>query len=390
MTPHASIEKLPVDTDYLTRTLLALLEIPSPSGYTNEIVRHVGKDLEKLGVPFELTRRGAIRATLKGQRATPARAVISHLDTLGAMVRELKPNGRLALTPIGTWPALFAEGSRVNIITPRGSHRGTVLPLKASGHIFNEEVDTQRCDWDHLEVRVDHPVNTIHELFDMGLRIGDYVSFDAKPEVENGYINSRHLDDKAGAAAMLAAVKAVVDHGVKLPVDCHPLFTIFEEVGTGASGIMHADITEMVAVDNGTVGPGQNATEFGVTIAMKDQSGPFDYHLTHKLIDLCEQHDVPFQRDIMRYYRCDAASAIEAGNDMRSALVAFGLDASHGYERTHLDALTNIAELLVLYMQSEPTFKRDRSEFGPLKGFPSQPTVEEVHQEQSRWIKDGD
>ena len=172
---------------------------------------------------------------------------------------------------------------------------------------------------------------------------------------------------------LFAAANTLTKASVTLPVDCHLLFTISEEVGSGASAVLHGDIAEMVAIDNATPAPGQNSRESGVTIAMADSTGPFDYHLTHKLLRLCQDFDIGHQRDVFRYYRCDAASALEAGNDLRTALVCFGADASHGYERTHINSLRSLAELLTLYIQSEPTFQRDRLEMGPLEGFPTQP-----------------
>jgi len=192
--------------------------------------------------------------------------------------------------------------------------------------------------------------------------------------LRNGYIVSRHLDDKAGVAALLAAMKAVLDSGVKIAVECHPLFTISEEVGSGASHVLHGNVAELVAIDNATNAPGQNSIGDGVTIAMMDSAGPFDYHLTTKLLQICAEHDVRHARDIFRDYRCDVASAIEAGNDIRTALICFAADASHGYERTHIRSLEALSELLALYMQSPPTLMRDRKDFGPLEGFPKQNT----------------
>jgi putative aminopeptidase FrvX len=148
------------------------------------------------------------------------------------------------------------------------------------------------------------------------------------------------------------------------------LFTISEEVGVGASHILHGDVAEMVSIDNGTIAPGQNTSEFGVTIAMQDSSGPFDWHLTHKLIDLCRAHGIEHSRDVFRYYRSDAASALEAGNDIRTSLICFACDGSHGYERTHIRSLEALAELLALYMQSDPLFKRDSKAMGPISDFP--------------------
>lgn len=369
-------DHLKIDADYLRRTLEELLLIPSPTGFTDNIVRYVCDQLASFGIEYEMTRRGAIRANLAGRKTSPDRAVVGHLDTLGAMVKRLKNNGRLAVVPIGTWSARFAEGARVKVYTDRGTARGTILPLKASGHTFNTEIDTQPNHWDNLEIRLDEKCSRFDELVSMGFNVGDFVSVDPIPEfLENGFINSRHLDDKAGIAAMLAAAKALSESGRALPVSCHLIFTIAEEVGMGVPGTLHGDVAEMISVDNGTIAPGQNTAEYGVTIAIQDETGPFDYHLVRKLIAVCQEHGIPYARDVFRYYRSDAAAALTAGNDLRTALVCFALDASHGYERTHMESLIALAELLSAYMMSDLTFP------GPgqgelrhtLEDFPTQP-----------------
>lgn len=361
---------LTIDRDYILRILPQLLSIPSPTGFTDQVVHFVGGELQRIGVPFELTRRGAIRATIEGSRRDPSRAIVTHLDTLGAMVRELKPNGRLGVMMIGHWSPRFAEGARVTVFTDTQSFRGTILPLKASGHTYNKEIDTQPVSWDNLEIRIDEKCGTLTDLEKLGFNVGDFVSVDPQPEIaENGFINARHLDNKAGVACLLAAIKAVWESGARLPVDCHPLFTITEEEGTGASSILHGNVASMVAIDNSTVAPGQNSSEYGVTIAMRDQGGIYDYHLTHKLIRLCEEENISYRRDVFRYYRSDATAALEAGSDIRAALICFGLDASHGYERTHIDSLQEVSRLLTAYMTSKAKITRDKEPLGPLKGF---------------------
>lgn len=372
--------RLKIDTDYLIQQLAALLDIPSPTGFTDTIVRAVCAELERIGLTPTLTRRGAVRAVLPGRQNRPARAIVSHLDTLGAQVKMLKPNGRLELVPIGNWSARFAEGARVTIFTENASVRGTILPLKASGHIFNTEVDTLPVGWDHVELRVDARVRTRADLERLGVEVGDTVAIDPQPEyLKNGYIVSRHLDNKAGVALMLASLKALIAHGETPPVDLHFIFTIAEEIGVGASSALTDEVAAVVAVDNGTTGPGQNSDEFGVTIAMADQTGPFDYHLTGALVRLCRDEDIQYQKDVFRYYRSDAASAIVAGHDVRNALVTFGIDASHGYERIHMHALRSVAELLTAYGLSPIEFRRDAVEEAPgTKGFPLQPIPEEA------------
>jgi len=213
-----------IDETYLEETLLQLLAIPSPVGLTDEVVRYTAQRFSALGIPYELTRRGAIRATLTGKARKPARAVVAHLDTLGAMVRALKPNGRLAIVPIGHWSARFSEGARVTIFTDDGRQfRGTCLPLKTSGHAFGPEIDSQPVGWEQVEVRVDIPAEDGKAFEAAGIQVGDWIAFDPQTEVTpTGYYVSRYLDDKAAVAALLTACKArsMASHGKSSPKSC--------------------------------------------------------------------------------------------------------------------------------------------------------------------------
>lgn len=348
------------DLNYLQKVLLEMLSIPSPTGFTDTIVRYVAERLEELGIPFELTRRGTIRATLKGRQNSPDRAVSAHLDTIGATVREVKDNGRLCLAAVGHWSSRFAEGSRVSVFTDSGVIRGSVLPLMASGHAFNTAVDEMPISWDHIELRLDAYSATRADCESLGVNIGDFVAFDPLPEFsESGHISARHLDDEAGVAALLAALKAIVDSGAEPLIDCHPLFTITEETGTGAAGALPWDVSEFVGIDIAPVAPGQHSSEHTVSVAMQDSSGPYDYHLSRHLLSLAREHDLPVRRDVFRYYFSDAHSAVTAGHDIRTALLAFGCDATHGYERTHIDSLAALSRLLGAYILSPPVFASD-------------------------------
>jgi len=365
-----------IDTTYMLETLRRLLDIPSPTGFTDEVVRFTTGELERMGVNVELTRRGGIRADFPGKVSQPNRSIVAHLDNIGAMVKTLKDNGRLEIVPIGTWSSRFCEGARVTIFTDERAYRGTVLPVKASGHIYDKEIDLLPVSWHNLELRIDEPVYGKQDLLELGINVGDFVAVDPGLEVsESGYLNARHLDDKAGVAVLLAVAKQVTQNNLALPVDCHLLFTISEEVGSGASSILHRDVAEMVTVDTGPVAPGQSEHEQGIIICSQDSSGPFDYHLTRKLTALCKEHHIPFRRDVFTYYRCDSAAAVEAGNDIRTALVCFATDATHGYERTHMKALEALGRLLLQYMRSAPTAERDEHEMGPIEDFTTLPVV---------------
>lgn len=368
------MQDLDIDIAYMRRILKELLDIASPTGMTDHAVGYVCHELNTLKIPFELTRRGAIRADLKGRRSSPDRAIVSHVDTLGAIIKGFHTaNGWPKVSPVGSWSARFAEGARCTVFSD-GDRRttGTLLPLKASGHTYGDEIDAQPSTWENLELRLDARVSNEQDVLNLGINVGDLIAIDPQPFfAPNGFICSRHLDDKAGVAAVLAAAKAVKKSGVELPMDCHLLFTISEEVGVGASHILTGDVAELLSVDNGTIASVQHTCDYGVTVAMQDSTGPFDWHLTRSLIGLCQRFNIDHSRDVFNHYRSDSAAALEAGNDIRTALVCFGLDASHGYERTHFDSLHCLARLLVLYVQSPPLFSRDAKAIGPMGDLPA-------------------
>jgi len=353
-------ESLAVDGEYLRRILLEMLAIPSPTGFTNEISRYVCAELARLGIDYQLTRRGTIVARIPGAERGRARAVVNHLDTIGAAVSDLKENGRLGLTPVGTWSSRFAEGGRVTVFTRDGAYRGQVLPLLASGHAFDEKVDQLPVSWSHVEVRVNARCDDREALIDLGFQTGDFVAFDADPELsEDGYISARHLDNKAGASALLAALKRIRACKTPPATDFVAIFTITEEVGTGAGSSLSSDVAEFVSIDIGPVARGQNARETGVTLCAQDTSGPFDVHMLRQLKTLCRSFDIDHQIDLFRYYYSDANSAVKAGHDVRDALITFGTDATHGYERTHLSSLESVARLLMAYAAAEPLQSRE-------------------------------
>lgn len=369
------MKPLDIDDDYLVHTLLELLRTPSPSGRTDAVMQIIGERIDALGFPIEMTRRGVLRATIAGHRSSVSRAIVVHADTIGAMVKRIKGDGRLEVVPVGMHSARFAEGAHVTVFPDDIStlFTGTVLPLWSSGHNYGEAVDTQGIGWHQIEIRLDELVETAADVAALGINVGDFVAFDSAPQITpHGFIKSRHLDDKAGVAVCLAAFKALSEAHTSLPVTTHLVVTIGEEVGMGLTHGLDDTVAELVAVDNAVVSDGQTSRENTVNIGMLDSTGPFDFHLTRRIIGLCKQFDIPHERDVYRFYRSDAAPAIESGMECRAALLGFGVESSHGHERTHLDGLRRLAELLTVYVQSPLTFEEwDRTPTGALEDFPS-------------------
>lgn len=345
---------LTVDRSYLLDVLVPLLQTPSPSGHTAEAMDLLERMVEALGFAPRRTNKGALLVDWPGAAATTPRGVVAHVDTLGATVREIKPSGRLRLAQIGSFAWNTIEGEGVTVTAYNGRRlRGQVLCTQASGHIFGGESQDLRRSDETLEVRLDEVVSSAAQTRALGVEVGDLVAFDPRVEVsQSGYIRSRHLDDKAGVACILAALKAMRQAGVEPAQRSTVMISNYEEVSHGAVAGLPTDLAELVAVDMAVVGPGQASDEHHVTVCALDSGGPYDPALTARLRHLGETLNLPLRIDTYPHYRSDGQHVWRTPADVRVALIGPGVDASHNHERTHLEALVATSQLLIEYLRS--------------------------------------
>lgn len=330
-----------------------LVSIPSPSGYTDRIIEHIRSYLTDLGISCFVTRKGGLIATVPGTNTKQQRFVTAHVDTLGAMVKEIKSSGRLRLTKIGgsRWP--HVEGEYCQIFSASGTFTGTILMHQTSVHVYKDSADAKR-NQANMEVRIDEKVNSAEDVKKLGISVGDFVAFDPRVQIlPSGFIKSRHLDDKAGAGIILYLLQEIVENGLELPYTTHFLFSNAEEIGYGGNSNIRAEVVEYVAVDMAAIGDGQTSDEFNVTICAMDSSGPYHLRLREHLADLAREHQIGHRIDIYPFYGSDASAALRAGHDIVHGLIGPGIDASHAFERTHVDAVINTAKLLYYYLLSQ-------------------------------------
>lgn len=334
--------------------LKQLVEIPSPSGYTKEIMDFMENILKDLQVSYKRTNKGALIATIEGADNKKHRLLTAHTDTLGAMVKEVKASGRLKLTMVGGFNWNAVEGEYCTIHTASGKKvRGTILMHQTTVHVYKNASGIAR-DEQNIEVRVDEKVLNAEDTRNLGIEVGDFVSFDPRfEETDTGFIKSRHLDDKASTTLLLQLLKHLKESNAVIPHTTHFYISNNEEIGYGGNSNIPEEVTEYIAVDMGAIGDGQSSDEYTVSICAKDSSGPYHYELTRQLVDLAKQENINYKLDIYPYYGSDASAAIRAGYDVKHALFGPGIEASHAYERTHLDSLENTANLLYAYVQSQ-------------------------------------
>ncbi|HNY83466.1 MAG TPA: M42 family metallopeptidase [Anaerolineaceae bacterium] len=345
-----------IDYAFLEDFLVRLLNKPSPTGYAQAAIELLEQELSRFQeVKFERTRKGALLVTLSGLKAGPGplRGLTAHVDTLGGMVKQIKGNGRLELTQIGgfAWGSVEGEGCLVHT-RKQGSVRGSLLPIKASVHVYADARDEKRTNAS-MEVRLDARVTNAEETRALGIEVGDFVSFDPRVEVANGFVRSRHLDDKAAVATLIAAIEALHRSGLKPALETSMLFTNYEEVGLGGSSDVPESVREFVAVDMAAIGDGQNSDEFHASLCLKDAGGPYHHALSNKLRDLGDRYQIPYKTDIYVHYGSDAGAYAHAGGAAATALIGPGVDSSHHYERTHRDALIATAQWILAYLLNE-------------------------------------
>jgi putative aminopeptidase FrvX len=344
-----------INTQFLLDFLTRLLNTPSPTGLAEPAVALTEQTLKDFpALKLSRTRKGALLASWAGERDDSPRALTAHVDTLGGMVKEIKSNGRLKLSQIGGYAWNTIEGEGCTILTRFGHPvRGSILLTKASTHVFGAEVNEMKRTADNLEIRLDARTSSEKETIDLGVSIGDFVSFDPRVEINAGFIRSRHLDDKACVAVLVAAFKALADAGLKPSRTTTLLISNYEEVGHGAAAGIPADVEELLVVDMAAVGEGQNSDEFHVSLCVKDSGGPYHHGLSDQLRSLAEKYAIPYKVDIYPHYGSDGEAFWSAGGDVAVALIGPGVDASHSYERTHTEALLATTKWVLAYLLEE-------------------------------------
>lgn len=328
-----------------------LLAIDSPTGFTAKAAAWVQKAFSDLGFEAKLTRKGGVIIDLGGTNTNDGLMLAAHADTLGAMVAEVKSNGRLRLTSLGGMNPNNAEAENVRVYTRDGRIiEGTCQLCNASVHV-NGDYSSAKRSYDTVEIVLDEDVNSADEVTALGIQVGDMVCFEPRTRItQSGYIKSRFLDDKLSVGILLGLAKYMSDNHITPARRVWVHVTVYEEVGHGGSASVPEGVTEAISVDMGCVGNGLKCTERQVSICAKDSGGPYAYDVVGKLIDAARKEEADYAVDVYPFYGSDVEATLRAGHDLCHGLIGAGVYASHGYERSHLDGVHNTLKVLKGYL----------------------------------------
>lgn len=344
------MSKYTIDKEVILKLAKEILEFDSPTGFCFEIINKIEDIVKGYGYKFARTNKGCGVITVEGESNEKTIGLCAHVDTLGAMVRSITPSGTLKFTMLGgpCVPTLDSEYCKIR--TRDGKiYTGTFLSTSPSVHVFEDSKSKPR-DEKNMEVRIDEEVRSKEDVLKLGIAPGDFIFIDPKTTItKSGFIKSRFIDDKGSVSALLGLLETMKRENIKPKYTLKILISIYEEVGHGSSYIP-SDISELIAVDMGCVGDDLSCDEYTVSICAKDSSGPYDFELTTKLVNLAKENDINYAVDIYPMYGSDVSAALRAGNDIKGALIGPGVHASHGMERTHYKAIENTLKLLLAYL----------------------------------------
>lgn len=339
--------------ELIGKYLMELLTIPSPTGYTQEVCKYIREKLEELEVEYEVGNKGCIVATINGEDDSYQKTFSAHIDTLGGMVREIKSNGRIGIAQIGGYMMNTVEGENCIIHTrDNKKYEGTLQTIKPSVHIHGNEARELPREFKNYEIVLDEEVFTKEDIANLGIDVGDIVSFDTRSKITNsGFVKSRYLDDKASVAVMLYVIDYMKINKIIPKNTINFFFSNYEEVGHGSSAFIPENTKEFIAIDMGCPGENQNSTEYDVCICTKDSNGPYDYDMINNFVNVCKENGIGYKLDIYPSYGSDAATALKGGLDAKFALIGPGVFASHGYERTHIKSIIETIRLVINYIK---------------------------------------
>ena len=340
---------LAIDKNYLIDCFFKLVAVPSPVGYHREANPLLCEMAGALGEALTYDNRGNAYITLAGEDASKTVLVSAHMDTVGMMVVGIASDGSLRIRSLGGPNLCSAESENVTVITRAGKHcSGTLLCQSHSIHSFDDARVRERTD-ESMMVLLDERVHSRADAEALGVRVGDFVSIDARPVfTESGFLKSRYIDDKALVACVFAALKAMKEQGKKPRFNTVFQFTYYEE---NSGGVPVPDgVSEMLGLDIGLVSPINTGTEYTVSICAKDFNTVYDYDLTSELVTLAERTGTDYVTDVHYRYGSDVGVSFREGCDLRGALIGPGVYGSHGVERTHIDGLENTVKLLLAYL----------------------------------------
>lgn len=335
------------------RFLTRLLETPSPSGFEEPIQQVVREYVAEFADSITIDLHGNLIASCNPQ-GTPKILLAGHCDQIGMLVSHIDESGFIYAQTIGGWDPQQLIGQRMSIWTQDGEIPAVIA--RKPIHLLTEEERKQVVKL--TEMWLDIGAKDRKEAQER-VRIGDPVTLELGVRMmPNELINSPGTDNKSGLWVAMEAARRAKERGLRAAV--FAVSTVQEEIGlrgaaTSAHGIapdlgIAIDVTH--ATDCPTIDKRQNG-EISLGGGPVIVAGPnMNRRVTRRLIELANEHELPFQRSALGRAAPNDANPIQvSGNGVGTGLVSIPNRYMHSaVEMVSLRDLDQAAELIAHFL----------------------------------------
>jgi endoglucanase len=337
----------------------AAIETPSPSGFEERIQGLVAQYISPFADDLHTDVHGNLIASI-GDAGGPRLMYAGHCDQIGMLVCHIDEKGFLYAQTIGGWDPQQLIGQSMTIWTDDGPVPAVIS--RKPIHLLNADERKK--------------VVELHELWlDIGatskdeaaarVKIGDPVTLELNYRPLLGdRVSGPGMDNKTGMWTVIEALRRASESSKQATIACHlhSVATVQEEIGLRgaktAAGSINPDVAIAVDVTHASDCPTIDATRQG-DIAIG--GGPVIFRgpninrkVAARLIELCEQHDVPYQLAAIGRATPNDANVLQIhGGGVATGLVAIPNRYMHSaVEVISLTDIDQVAKLLALFAQN--------------------------------------
>ena len=334
--------------------LKRISEVPGICGFEDTAQDIVEKELKGCCDDVWRDRMGNVfgmKKAVAGTENPPKVMFAGHVDEIGMIVSHIDKAGFIRFVPVGGLSSQYLISQRVII---HGSEPvAGVIPPKYQGLMSDEEKNKVQ-PLEALYIDTGLPPEEVAAK----VNVGDPISIDQDFRFLNEkVVTGRNFDDRLGVYCMVRAMQEMGD----TQADVYAVSTVQEEVGVRGAHVAAYTVNPDfgIAIDGSITWDVPNAAEHqkhcfmgeGTGIYMMDRLTIGHPKLVQFLISLCENHGIPFQRNVGGG---TDASAIQRS---RGGSIATTIGAPTRYmhssvQLAHVDDLKATSDLLRVFAEN--------------------------------------
>ncbi|MCM3764656.1 M42 family metallopeptidase [Neobacillus niacini] len=343
----------------LKRLMLELDQIFGVSGDEGRVAAYIKEELSGKADDFFEDPLGGQYYIKKGSNPDLKVMLAAHMDEIGFIVTHIDEKGFVYFGPVGFHDSRMVIDQVLTIDTFKGFVNGVTGSKPA--HIVSAEEEKKAIPIEklHLDVGTD----SYNETLELGVRVGDYITFDRKGQyLNNGkFFTGKAVDNRAGCAVMVEVMKRLANKQIVPTV--YGVATAQEEVGIRGAGpagfIVQPDIALAIDVTLAGGTPGIEDKDLrvqlgkGTAIVIYDGGLAVPKKLSKKLIEVAEKENIPYQREVLLKGATDGKAISLSGKGVVTGGVSIPSRYIHSaVGMIHLDDLENSVQLIVSFIEN--------------------------------------